>query len=187
MSPPVLCSPLLRALLLLGLWLPLLSAARERVADDALEFSVSVRQPEQLAAFYSARGLPPAAIDRITATCFVTAGIHNRSAQVVWLELADWRFETDAGQPVARVTREAWDRTWEQLNVPLAGRATFGWTQLPERRDLQPGEPVGGNVALVAPAGPFHLVARFRTGADGAGVPITLRVEHLVCPKGSQP
>jgi hypothetical protein len=177
----------LHCLFLLGLCLPLPSGARERVANGALEFSVSVRQPEQLAAFYSARGLPPAAIDRITATCFVTVGIHNRSAGVVWLELANWRFETEAGQPVARMTREAWDQTWEQLNVPLAGRATFGWTQLPESRDLQAGEPVGGNVALVAPAGPFHLVARFRTGADGGGEPITLRVEHLVCPRGSQP
>lgn len=163
------------------------STARERVANDTLEFSASARQPEQLAAFYSARGFPRAAIDQITANCFLTVGIHNRSGDVVWLELANWRFETGSGQPVARVTREQWDASWERLNVPLASRATFGWTQLPERRDLQPGEPVGGNIALVSPGEPFRLIARFRTGKDGGGKPIELRVDHLVCPTAAQP
>lgn len=153
-----------------------------------VEFSVSIRTPEQQAAFYAARGFPDAAIRQITATCFLTAGIYNRSAQVVWLELANWRITDAAGKPVARITREAWEQTWRRLEVPLASRATFGWTQLPESRDLQPGEPVGGNVAVVAPAGPFTVVARFRTGADGAGAPIEIAVKNLSCPSaGVQP
>ena len=82
----------LRRVLVLGLFLLFASqsaqAARERLAAKGLEFSISVRQPEQLAAFYSARGFPQSAIDRITATCFLTVGIRNGSGDVAWLVLA---------------------------------------------------------------------------------------------------
>jgi len=162
-------------------------AAREAQVRDGIEFSVSARAPEQLAAFYSARGVPQAAIAEITKTCFLTVGVHNKSRDVLWLELANWRFEDEAGQPVLRIARETWEKTWERLGVPLASRATFGWTQLPESRDLQPEEPVGGNVAVVAPPGTFKLIAKFRTGADGKGAPIEMRVNNLSCPAGTHP
>ena len=157
-----------------------------RVSRDDIRFSLSIRTPEQQAAFYAARGFPEAAIHQITSTCFLTVGIQNHSQQTVWLELANWRISDAAGQPVARISREAWEATWQRLNVPLASRATFGWTQLPETRDLQPGEPVGGNVAIVAPPGHFQVLARFRTGADGEGEPIEFVVKDLSCPGGSQ-
>ncbi len=40
------------------------------------------RAPEQMAAFYEARGFPQNAIDLITDTCFVTVHIENKSQQV---------------------------------------------------------------------------------------------------------
>ncbi|MEO1766217.1 hypothetical protein [Thiobacter aerophilum] len=158
----------------------------QRLRQADLEFSISPRTPEQLMAFYAARGFPPAAVEVIAASCFLTVGIVNHGRDVVWLEPARWRFETLDGRPVRRLAREEWEARFERLAVPLAPRATFGWTQLPESRDLQPGEPVGGNVAVEPPAGPFRLIARFRTGADGNGPPLKLRVEPLTCP-GSQP
>ena len=158
------------------------SAADARVAREDVEFSLSIRTPEQQAAFYSARGFPESAIREITSTCFLTVGIYNRSRRVVWLELANWRITDASGKPVERITRDAWEQTWQRLDVPLASRATFGWTQLPESSDLQPGEPAGGNVAVVAPAGPFKVVARFRTGTEGAGAPIEFVVKDLACP-----
>lgn len=181
----------LRRVLVLGLFLLFASqsaqAARERLAAKGLEFSISVRQPEQLAAFYSARGFPQSAIDRITATCFLTVGIRNGSGDVAWLELGNWAFTDEAGRPVARITREEWESAWQRLDVPLASRATFGWTQLPERRDLQPDETIGGNVAVQAPSGAFALVARFRTGRAGTGKPIEVRADHLNCSVGGHP
>lgn len=181
MRPPCLCFFLLASLLPLGT-----PAADQPVKRKDVEFSLSIRTPEQQAAFYSARGFPEAAIREITATCFLTVGIYNRSREVVWLELADWRLTDAAGKPVARITREQWEQTWQRLEVPLASRATFGWTQLPEVRDLQPGEPVGGNVAIIAPSGPFRLTARFRTGTDGAGPPLEFVVKDLSCPGGAR-
>jgi hypothetical protein len=152
-----------------------------------VEFSVSVRTPEQQTAFYAARGFPAAAIQKITATCFLTAGVYNRSSQVVWLELSEWQLADTAGKAVERISRAQWDQSWRELDVPLASRATFGWTQLPESRDLQPGEPVGGNIAVRAPQGPFTLRARFLTGADKSGSPIEFEVRGLRCPEAPRP
>ena len=163
---------------------PAVMAARERLSREEIEFSVAVPQPEQMVAFYSARGFPPAAIEEIRRTCYLGVGLFNKSDKVVWLELANWRIEDESGRPVRRITREQWDKTWERLGVPPASRATFGWTQLPESRDLQPQEPVGGNLAVVSPNKPFKLIARFRTGADGKGEPIEVRVDKLQCPEG---
>lgn len=167
-----------RALLLF--FIPLLAVAQDRLERDGVVFSASARTPEQMRAFYAARGFPESMIREITATCFVTAGVLNRRDDVLFLELAQWRFTDAAGKPVQRVERAVWDRKWAALNAPLASRATFGWTQLPESRDLQPGEPVGGNVALVAPSGPFVLHASFRTAS---GRQIEMSVPDLTCPR----
>lgn len=163
------------------LCLPLTALAQERYPErEGLAFSASTRTPEQTTAFYAARGFPEAMVREIAATCFVTVGLQNRRDEVVWLELDQWRFTDAAGQPVARITRPEWNRKWESRQVPLSARATFGWTQLPEARDLQPGEPVGGNVAVVAPKGSFSLNARFRTAS---GKHIEIVVPGLSCPR----
>jgi len=165
---------------ILLLFFPLIALAQERMPlREGLAFSASTRTPEQTTAFYAARGFPEVMVREIAATCFVTVGLQNRRDEVVWLELDQWRFTDAAGKPVARITRPEWSRKWEAMNVPLSARATFGWTQMPESRDLQPGEPVGGNVAVVAPTSPFSLNARFRTAS---GKQIDIVVPGLQCP-----
>jgi hypothetical protein len=150
------------------------------VTTGALDFRVSPRTSAQQAAFFEARHFTPEGIARIRATCFLTFGIVNRTPQVVWLELDHWRFMQD-GQPVHRISRPEWRTLWQEIDLPPANRATFDWTQLPEVRDLRPDEPVSGNVALTPPQGEFGLEATFRTGADGGGAPITVRVTGLRC------
>lgn len=162
-----------------------LSAAAQ--GGEPMTFSISVRTQEQIAAFYSARGFSPPAIEALTRVCFLTVGMMNRSDDVIWLEPSRWRLETENGQPMRRIPREEWEQTWQALGLPLAQRATFGWTQLPEVRDLQPGEPVAGNITVEPPARAFRLVASFRTGANGEGAPIELTVDGLSCPMEPAP
>ena len=132
--------------------------------------------------FYEARGFPRTAIEALTQTCFVTVSFHNRSSDIVWLELSHWRFVDEQGREVKRRDRAYWNALWEKLGVPMANRSTFGWTQLPEVRDLQPSEPVGGNVALPSPSGRFRLEARFATGARKQGRDIVVILDDLFCP-----
>jgi hypothetical protein len=142
---------------------------------------VSARTPEQMAAFYSARGFPKNAVQALTQTCFVTAGMRNERKETVWLELANWRFVDATGNEVRRLKRSDWDALWDQLKLPSASRATFGWTQMPESRDLQPGEPVGGNLTVVPPDGSFALEASFRVGDEPGGQVLQVRIPGIVC------
>lgn len=168
--------------LLLMCCTPLASAADMQITRDGLDFSVSVRTPEQTRAFYAARGLPPSAVQAIAKTCLLTVTLHNRRADIVWLDLAAWDFTDAGGHPVARISRSQWAARWRSLQVPLAAQSTFGWTQLPETRDMQPDENVGGNVPIAPPEGTFTLTARFRTGMRGTGKPLEIKVPGLSCP-----
>ncbi|HEC13537.1 MAG TPA: hypothetical protein ENI80_09875 [Acidiferrobacteraceae bacterium] len=142
---------------------------------------VSSRTPDQVLAFYTARNLPMAAVNRLVAACLITVTIRNRSQKVVWIEPHRWRFVLDDGELVERLDRHYWDDVWQQLKVPLGSRATFGWTQLPESRDLQHGEPVGGNVVLKRTNKTFAVEARLATGKDKKGAEIVLRIPNVKC------
>ena len=136
--------------------------------------------PEQMAAFYEARGFPKPAIEAIRKACFVTTGVENETDQILWIELDRWRFYTPEG-PVRRLSRADWAARWQALGLPRSNRATFGWTLLPEARDLWPQEPVGGNITLVPPKGPFTLEAHFRLGPDKGRGERVVRIEGVRC------
>jgi hypothetical protein len=174
------------ALLLFGLF-PLPSPAADML-PPGLSFHISARGPEQLAAFYAGRGFPESMVQEIQHTCFLTVGIRNERDDVVWITLDKWRFLDDQGHEIHRVTRPDWNARWDKINAPLANRSTFGWTQLPESRDLQPGEPLGGNIAVMPPkgAGKFVLEATLPIGYDNTAAPLHVRVENLQCPEAGK-
>ena len=143
-------------------------------------FVLMPHTPEQMAAFYEARGFPPAAIEKIKATCFVTVHVENRSRSVIWLEPDKWRFSSN-GEPLQRLDSNYWTQQWDAIGLPQANRATFGWTQLPKVRDLQPNEPVGGNIVFPGTIETFNLEAAFQTGQDRRGEVIEVRFENVTC------
>jgi hypothetical protein len=152
------------------------------VESDGLYMFVRLNTPDQMAAFYEARGFPHGAINRLRQTCFVMAHVENRSDKVIWLELKNWHFLTTQGE-VRRLDPSYWKHVWDEIGLSQANRSTFGWTQLPEERDLQPGEPVGGNVILPSTDAPFTLQADFLTGKDRRAGMISVRFENLRCAK----
>ncbi|OGI42259.1 MAG: hypothetical protein A2150_06475 [Candidatus Muproteobacteria bacterium RBG_16_64_11] len=157
---------------------------RREYRGQGLVMSVTARTPAQQFAFYSARGFPEDAVRRIAQRCFLTVGIRNGRSDIVWLELDEWRFIDDQNREHKSTRRDEWNALWRRINLPPAYRATFGWTQLPERRDLHPGESAGGNVTLAPPPAVFALEARFRTGGDGHGSLLQVRFDNLSCPRG---
>jgi hypothetical protein len=173
--------PRLAAVLLLAL--PALTRAEtapRSVESDGLYMFVRLSTPDQMAAFYEARGFPPGAIERLRRTCFVMGHVENRGKQVIWLDLKNWHF-LSGEKEIHRLDRNYWDGVWNGIDMPQASRSTFGWTQLPETRDLQPGEPVGGNVILPPTKEPFTLQADFFTGEDRRTGMIRVRFENLRC------
>ena len=154
-----------------------------RVENDYIVFYLIPRTPEPMAAFYEGRGFPVAAVEEVKRHCFITAGMRNTGQTVLWLEPRYWRFWDATGREIKRLDRNYWKRRWQALDLPAAQRATFGWTLLPESRDLQPDEPVGGNIVLPATEGPMTIQVRFRTGRDKRGPDLVLEFEGIRCPR----
>lgn len=152
------------------------------VENDRIFMFLRLHTPEQMAAFYEARGFPPDAIERLRQTCFVMAHVENRGKKVLWLELKNWRFVTATGE-LQRLDQDHWKAVWDEIDLPQASRSTFGWTQLPDERDLQPGEPVGGNMILPPTDAAFTLEADFHTGGDRRSGMVSVRFKDLRCAK----
>jgi hypothetical protein len=152
------------------------------IEHDDLLVVLRPHAPEQMAAFYEARGFPQEALDLITKTCFVTVHIENRSRQVIWLDMDEWKF-ISRGKPLQRLDRDYWEAQWDNINLRQASRSTFGWTQLPQLRDLQPDEPVGGNIVFPGNTERFNMTLNLPTGNDRRGKLITLHFREIDCPK----
>lgn len=152
------------------------------IEHDDLLVVLRPRTPEQMSAFYEARGFPRAALERIGDACFVTVHLRNRSKRVIWLDLAKWTIRS-AGQPLTRLDRDYWQAQWDDIKLRQASRSTFGWTLLPETRDLQPDEPVGGNVVFPGQIRHFDMTLNLPTGQQQQGETITLEFKNVDCPK----
>jgi len=148
--------------------------------DDDIYLRLVIRSKEQLTAFYTGREFPKPAIAEIVKTCFITPIIRNRSSQALWIEPDSWSFLID-GIPVERLKRDYWKRIWDKTGLSLAHQSTFGWTLLPETRDLQHDESAGGNIVIPMQNRPFTLKARFNTGANKQGTPKTITFQNVSC------
>jgi hypothetical protein len=176
---------------LLATWLGLspcafAGSALPQYEGQGVTVRLSPRTAEQVSAFYAARGFPDNAVRLLAASCVVTVTVVNRRQDTLWLELGRWRFVDAQGRELERLDRVHWNGRWERLALPPANRATFGWTQLPEVRDLYPGEPVGGNVVLAPFTAPFRLEARFATGRDKRGPEVVVVLDGLSCATGER-
>lgn len=148
--------------------------------NEVLRMVVIPRGPEQMKAFYEGRGFPKPALGAITQACFMTVIVKNKSGGILWLDLSKWRFASAFGE-VPRLQRSFWNQQWQALQVPMANRSTFGWTLLPESRDLQPDEGVGGNITLTATQQPFDLIANFLRGDGNERSTVTVQLTQLRC------
>lgn len=166
--------------LLLCLALPAQASDPMHYEDQSLSIRLLARTPEQLSAFYQGRQFPPGAIEALREACFITPLISNKSTQILWLELDNWRFSAGT-QTIARITREDWQKKWKSIALAQAQQATFGWTLLPETRNLFPDEHVGGAITLPRQAHPVTLVARFHTNQDKQGPLKSVTFNNINC------
>ena len=175
------------AVLLAALPFPAVAADATTYDYDSSQLRVSLapRTPEQMAAFYEARGFGQAMIDILSAQCYVTVLIENKSADIIWLDLAQWHFANADGD-VARPDRDYWKQRWQSLDIPLAHQSTFRWTLLPERLDFRPGEQEGGNIILPRLGKPLKITARFDTGSSRTGPPIEVMFNEIHCAENPQ-
>lgn len=148
---------------------------------DGLQLRARPHTPLQMAAFYEARGFPTHAIRELDKACFMTISVVNLRRDIVWLEPRRWVMRDKAGTVVPLLDKAYWDKKWQRHGVPAGARTAFRWTQLPRSRDLQPEEPVGGNISFIPRNGPFSLELRFFLGADKVRGEINMLLTGLRC------
>ena len=149
---------------------------------DSPELAVGLmpRAPQQIAAFYEARGFSKPMLERLKQQCFITVWVHNKSQNIIWLDLAQWEFSSPTGTVIRR-DRHYWKAEWSKIQIPLAHQSTFRWTLLPEILDFQPEEREGGNIVLPRSNKPMQIHASFPTKADKSGIPITVIFNNIKC------
>ena len=170
---------ILLPLLLTGFF-PVHAETEAKYQSNELQVNIKSRTPQQMAAFYGARGFDKTMIEELTNVCFVTVFIKNKSQDIIWLDLNQWQFSNING-PLERLDRIYWSSKWKQMNAPLAHQSTFRWTLLPETLDFYPDEREGGNIILPRTNLPFTIKANFPTQADRSGSAHTVVFNNLTC------
>lgn len=148
--------------------------------NDLIRLRLMPRSPEQMAGFFEARGFPIAMANNLSNYCFFTVVIKNKSNDVLWLDLSEWKF-LSGQQRLHRFPRSHWLTLWKKMDVPQASQATFRWTLLPEELDFRPDEGEGGNIILEKTDKPFLLQARFAQGKNKNAGMVTATINHLRC------
>ncbi|VAW77505.1 hypothetical protein MNBD_GAMMA15-2185 [hydrothermal vent metagenome] len=166
--------------LLLSTFFTLAALPVNAANSTAVELQFKPRTPNQMSAFYEARGFPEEMIKPLHAQCMITVRVTNTGKQITWLDLSNWRF-TANGKPLKRYHRNFWLEKWKNMGMQAAHRSTFRWTLIPEFLDYQPGESEGGNIILPRVKGPIQLHAEFATGPDQKGPPVVLEYNTLKC------
>ncbi len=159
-----------------------LPVTADDIVHDSEKLSVTLvpRTPQQMSAFYEARGFGRDMIAVLAEQCFITVLIRNKSDTILWLDLGQWTFGTADGAVVRR-DRGYWRERWQAMQIPLAHQSTFRWTLLPERLDFRPGEQEGGNIILPRLGKPMTITARFDAGADRSGAPVMVEFKQVEC------
>ena len=170
--------PLLFSMLLL--LLASRAASVPQYDSPQLEIGIKPRTPQQIAAFYEARGFSNVMVAMLKQQCFLTIWIHNKSQNIIWLDLSRWQFSTASGT-VTRLDRNYWKALWNKMQIPLAHQSTFRWTLLPEKLDFRPDEREGGNIILRRDHHPIEIQADFPTRVDQSGIPISVTIQNIKC------
>ncbi len=155
---------------------------------DHPEFQVRLlpRTPDQIAAFYEARGFPKQAIEILRKQCFITVSIRNKSRKVVWMDVSNWKFATPSGS-LKRRDRKHWQSFWPTLPLEQRFQSTFRWTLLPESLDFRPEEAEGGNITLPRVPEPITMTAHFTVGDGSDAQRVPIKIEKIRCAEDAIP
>ena len=76
-------SPLNKTLFILDLS----SGPTGLLAQPSVEIEFMPHTPNQMSAFYEARGFQPAMVELLSKQCFITIRIHNTGRQTIWADM----------------------------------------------------------------------------------------------------
>jgi hypothetical protein len=155
---------------------------RYELVQKEFRLRISPRTRQQIAAFYEGRGFPKVATKELQNVCFFGIGLHNKSQDILWLDLSNWQFSSH-GKPVTRLDKQYWRARWQQLGIAKPLQSTFRWTQMPEALNYLPDEREGGNIILPRDKAPFSVTATLIGKQDRSGKRYHIQLDNLDCAK----
>lgn len=148
--------------------------------NDLVRIKLVPRTPDQVAAFYEARGFPKSAIAEIRSRCFITVSIRSKSKEILWHNLDSWFFRTGEKE-LTRIHRNQWFKRWRSMSLEQSLQSTFRWTLLPESLDFRPDEGEGGNITLVKTDESITLIGKFKTGKEKNTSEFDFTINNIHC------
>jgi hypothetical protein len=131
---------------------------------QAYGVSISLTQllPDQIRAFYVARGFDLADADVFAEACVYMTVLRNDTAPgELDFRLSDWEVQHNE-EVRALPPLDDWLAQWEARGVPDSARLAFRWSQFPSEQSYAPGEWNQGMLATGLPPGSrFDLIARW--------------------------
>lgn len=153
---------------------------RIKVEHKLFKLYFVLRTAEQMAAFYYARGFPETMVRQTKKVCFITVGMNNKSKNIIWLDIREWKFSDKSGS-LTRYDRPYWFALWKKMNIPLRFQSTFRWTLIPTSLDYQPGEREGGNITLQRRNQSFTITAIVRPGKNKNSKAVEIVINNVKC------
>jgi hypothetical protein len=130
------------------------------LSQAGFKVEVTPLPPNQIGAFFEARGFSPQASTKIGADCVIKVVVRNLSARaIIRNSLADWRVRDKAGHEQALRLEADWQQAWTSgADVSPSARIAFRYSMLPTVETLKPGDWLQGLVtAGLTPGSHFDL------------------------------
>jgi hypothetical protein len=141
---------------------PQTGAVTYETQAHGVHVSLTQLLPDQVRAFYVARGFDLDDADVFAEACVYMTVLRNDTASgELDFRLSDWEVKHNA-EARALPPLEDWLAQWEARGVPDSARLAFRWAQFPAEQSYAPGEWNQGMLAIGLPPGSrFDLIARW--------------------------
>ena len=120
--------------------------------QDGLELTLKQAYPEQILAFYLARGFPKDIAQQIANSClFQTIAKNTLNTQddepgsnhVITIHQDLWQVKTSEGEHGIKL-KESLDKQWKKQQLKPAARIAYRWATFPTEQSFRPKYPRGG-------------------------------------------
>ncbi|EGV19061.1 hypothetical protein [Thiocapsa marina] len=141
---------------------PQTGASTFETQAHGVTLSLTQLLPDQVRAFYVARGFDLADANVFAEACVFMTVLRNDAAPgEIDFRLTDWEVRYD-GATRSLPPPENWLTQWSARGVPDAAMLAFRWAQFPAEQSYAPGEWNQGMLATGLPPGSrFDLIARW--------------------------
>ncbi len=128
------------------------------IQDKGVILRLAQILPDQVRAFYLARGFSVPATEALARSCVFQTVLRNESAPTtISFNLAQWRVLTETGEHTLKLQRD-WEKEWEQHGVSDSARLAFAWALFPTEHAYEVGDwNMGMTTYALPPAARFDL------------------------------